>query len=95
MARAILTDNQQLHCWELLRRGCVKYTGGDASGCRALVKSRTEPGVEHEVTIEVDPRRHRLNIQCTCKLQEHRPSWWCSHLAATYIIWRANENGNR
>ena len=86
-----LTDNQKSNAIEILTRGLVAYHSGGPRGCRATVGSRTDAGLVYEV--EIGFERRGMWYRCECDLQQYRPSWMCSHIAAVYVVWQAVVRG--
>ena len=82
-----LTLNQKSNAIEILTSGLVAFHHGDARGCLATVRSRTDPRMTYEVAMGTD--RRGLWYRCKCQLQQHRPSRMCSHIAAVYVVWQA------
>lgn len=91
MAITTSTPNQQRAAYELLRKGMVRYhtQTGSPTRCSATVQSRSGQG-SHECLIELD-RRGKLLFRCDCQGWQFRPSRMCSHLLATYLIWKATD----
>jgi len=87
-----LTDNQRHNAYELLYHRLVRYHGGGPQGCKATVGSRTRPGVQYEVEIGTDTKG--VWGRCDCPLQQHRPSWPCSHIGAVMLVWWAVTQGD-
>jgi len=92
MTHWTLTDNQKDHAIELLTRQLVAYHGGGPYGCLATVRSRTDDSKRYEVEIVV--RDGKADGRCECDYWLHAPSRTCSHLAAVFLVWRADQKGD-
>ncbi len=75
------SPKQRLKAAEYLWQGRVRITQAGPHSCAATVRgSEAEP-------YQVELRDGRWT--CTCRLQDCRPSWACTHIAAAWVWWRA------
>lgn len=73
------SSKQRLKAAEYLWQGRVTIHDASPHGCRATVRGTA--------TYTVEARGGRW--ACTCPLQQHRPSWACTHIAAVWVWWHA------
>jgi uncharacterized Zn finger protein len=76
--------SQRLKASRYLWQGRVQIHAAGPHGCLATVRGSDT----YTVTLEGG------QWDCTCPLKQHRPSWACTHIAATWLWWQcryANE----
>ena len=73
------SPKQRRKASEYLWQDRVRVTRASRRDCEATVRGSD--------TYTVQMRDGRW--ECTCPLQQHRPSWACAHIAAAWLWWHA------